>query len=231
MADKDDNKILKSLETPEEYMKREIKKSKKTQSNKVSKSKAERLRKKKERAFEDMSDGFMKLKQEFLDTALFSGANRKKLSSSSKYGNVKVIRNLDLQKYVLESLRANMSATQTIFLLAQDFGYTPESAKQYYWQTVKYLRTTIDEESKEELKYILTKQMQSIQRLALTQGDLKSSIKAGEIVAKLGGLFEPDKVELNGNIDFTLSFPSIDNTNNEEVTENEDDVEPELNVN
>lgn len=229
MVDKEDNKILKNLETPEEYMKKQVKKSK---SQKVSKSKEERLRKKKENAFNDMQEGFMKLKQEFLDTALFSGANKKRLTSASKTGgNVKVIRNLDLQKYVLESLRANMSASQTIFLLAKDFGYTPESAKQYYWQTIKYLRTTIDEESKEELKYILTKQMQSIQRLALTQGDLKSSIKAGEIVAKLGGLFEPDKVELNGNIDFTLSFPTLDNTNNEEVTENEDDIEPESNVN
>ena len=221
MADKDDNKILK----------REIKKSKKTQSNKVSKSKAERLRKKKERAFEDMSDGFMKLKQEFLDTALFSANSKCRKNPSKGGGNVKVIRNLDIQKYVLESLRANMSAAQTIFLLAEDFGYTPESAKQYYWQTVKYLRTTIDEESKEELKYILTKKMESIQRLALIQGDLKSAVKAGEIVGKLGGLFEPDKIDINANVDFTLSFPTIDNPTSEDVTENEDDIEPDLNVN
>ena len=201
---------------------------KKSKSQKVSKSKEERLRKKKENAFNDMQEGFIKLKQEFLQTALFKGT----VNKNGKGGrNVKVIRNLDLHSYVLESLRANMSATQTIFLLAKEFNLTPDSAKAYYWQSIKYLRSTIDDETKDEMKYILTKQMQSIQRLALTQGDLKSSIKAGEIVAKLGGLFEPEKVELNGDVTFALSFPTLDNTNNEEVTENEDDIEPESNVN
>lgn len=216
---KDENKV----ETPEEYMKKQVKKVK---SQRVSKTKEERLKARKENAYNEIQEGFTKLKQEFLKTALFSRSNKCRLKPSKGGGNVKVIRNLDIQAYVLESLRANMSATQTIFLLAKDFGYTPESAKQYYWQTIKYLRSTIDEQNKEELKYILTKQMESLQRLALVQGDLKSSIKAGEIVAKLGGLFEPDKVDINGSVDFTLSFPAFDKTENEEVTENEDDVEP-----
>lgn len=228
MADKDDNKILKSLETPEEYMKKQVRK---TKTQKVSKSKAERLRKKKENAFNEMEEGFIKLKQEFLNTAMFSNKNKKTVNRGGSGGNVKVIRNLDLQKYVLESLRANMSAAQTIFLLADDFNLTPESAKKYYWETVKYLRTTIDEESKEELKYILTKKMESIQRLAIIQGDLKSAVKAGEIVGKLGGLFEPDKIDINADLTYSLSFPTIDNPTSEDVTENEDDIEPDLNVN
>lgn len=211
------------VETPEEYMKKQVKK---TKSQRVSKSKEEKLRAKKENAFNEMQEGFMKLKQEFLDTALFSKTNKKTINKGGAGGNVKVIRNLDVHSYVLESLRANMSATQTIFLLAKDFNLTPDSAKVYYWQSIKYLRSTIDEQTKDEMKYILTKQMESLQRLALVQGDLKSSLKAGEIVAKLGGLFEPDKVDINGDITFALSFPAFDKTENEEVTENEDDVEP-----
>ena len=211
------------VETPEEFLKRQ---AKPTKSQRVSKSKEEKLRAKKENAFNEMQEGFMKLKQEFLDTALFSKTNKKTINKGGTGGNVKVIRNLDVHSYVLESLRANMSATQTIFLLAKDFNLTQDSAKVYYWQSIKYLRSTIDEQTKDEMKYILTKQMESLQRLALIQGDLKSSIKAGEIVAKLGGLFEPDKVDINGDITFALSFPAFDKTENEEVTENEDDVEP-----
>lgn len=218
---KNENKV----ETPEQYMKKQVKR---TKSQKVSKSKEERLRKKKENAFNEMQEGFMKLKQEFLQTALFKGT----VNRNGKGGrNVKVIRNLDLHSYVLESLRANMSATQTIFLLAKEFNLTPDSAKTYYWQSIKYLRSTIDDNTKEEMKYILTKQMESIQRLALTQGDLKSSIKAGEIVAKLGGLFEPEKVELNGDVTFALSFPTIDNPTDDEVSEDDKENDPDLNVN
>lgn len=222
---KNENKV----ETPEEYMKKQVKR---TKYQKVSKSKEDRLRKKKEKAFDEMQEGLMKLKQEFLDTALFPKSNKKTMNrGGGPGGNVKVIRNLDVHSFVLESLRANMSATQTIFLLSKDFNLTIDSAKVYYWQSIKYLRSTIDDNTKEEMKYILTKQMESIQRLALTQGDLKSSIKAGEIVAKLGGLFEPEKVELNGDLTFALSFPTIDNTTDDEVTEDDKENDPDLNVN
>ena len=212
--------VTENMESPEEWLKKQPKPKK---SQKVSKSKEERLRAKKEKAFDEMNEKFTKLKQEFLDTAMFSRGNKRTINKGGSGGNVKVIRNLDVHSYVLESLRANMSASQTIFLLAKDFNLTPESAKQYYWQSIKYLRSTIDDQTKDEMRYVLTKQMESIQRLALIQGDLKSSIKAGEIVAKLGGLFEPEKVDINGTLDFTLSFPEFDKTDDEDVTENEND--------
>lgn len=217
------------LESPEKWLKNQNKKSS-TNKNKVSSTKAEKLRKRKENAIIEMEEGFIKLKEEFLKTALFTRDSR--VSKSKKGGgNVKVIRNLDLQVYVLESLRANMSASQTIFLLAGDFNLTPESAKQYYWQTIKYLRNTIDDQTKDEMKYILTKQMESVQRLAIIQGDLKSAIKCGELVGKLGGLFEPEKIDINTNVDFTLSFPKMDVIDDEQDTEKEDDINPDLDVN
>lgn len=208
------------ITTPEEYVKKTSKKTVQDKSKAMQK-KLEKARLKKEKAYEEMQDGYLKMKQEYLKTALPTYDSTK--TGSRRGGGVKVVRNLELYSYVLESLRASIPAQQSIFDIAEQFKLTPESAKQYYWQSVKYLREQIDKQCKEDLKFILTEKIDSIQRLAILQGDLKSALKAGEMIGKLGGLFEPEKIDVQGDLSFTLSFPTIDNVDDEDVTENKEE--------
>jgi hypothetical protein len=199
------------LSTPEEYIKKQKKKA-------STKTKLDRAAKKKEKAYDDLNEKFFKLKLEFANTLL---PKHKKQQGR----NIDGVKNLEIHTYVLELLRANVSSTEAFLAISEEFGLTLGSAKNTYYASIRYLRETIDEQSKDELKFILINKIESIQRLALTQGDMKTGLKAADQIAKLYGLYEPEKIEVKGDMEYEFKFPTFEE---EEPTNENNNEEEEL---